>query len=87
MRPAPQAARRRGLIVALGVALSACPEPERPAESSAECASRGACTKSGRCTLDPKSKKCVVGSDSDCARADICHVERRCRKVGSACGE
>ncbi len=88
MRTPPQAARHRARLdaaaVAAVLALASCEGGSDPA-SSKDCAAAGACSKSGRCTFDPKTKRCVVGSDADCARSDICHIDQRCRRVGDTC--
>jgi hypothetical protein len=70
--------------VLLALLVGGCP----PKESDvADCPRSGACQESGRCTLDPKTKRCVVGSDADCAKSKVCNKQNRCRKVGDTCGE
>lgn len=89
MRTPPQTARYRARVilraVACAIALVSCEPGGIAPSSSADCAAAGACSKSGRCSFDPKSKRCVVGSNADCARADICHIDQRCRMVGDTC--
>jgi len=83
--------RRVGVMAALfmgAVSLaSACEDLGPPAASDADCRARPACRKVGQCTLNRSTKKCVVGSNQDCADSAICGTQNRCIQVGETCGK
>lgn len=77
--------RRVGALALLCAALSTCSAGNPTASSDAECKARSTCRTHGRCSLDYQTKKCVVGSDDDCAQSNLCHKENMCRKVDDSC--
>jgi hypothetical protein len=56
------------------------------ASSQAECVASKACSLHGQCTFRRSTGTCIVGSDADCARSNVCQKLNRCKKVGETCG-
>ncbi|MFO0551260.1 MAG: hypothetical protein U0271_22920 [Polyangiaceae bacterium] len=78
-----------GAIMAIGAVLvAACgPQDAEVPASDADCKDSKSCRTHGRCTFEPRTQKCVVGSSADCAQSDICQKENLCIKVGETCGK
>jgi hypothetical protein len=61
--------------------------PGGPAPTSdADCRKHSGCRQNGQCTFNRSTKKCVVGSNQDCADSVICGTQNRCKQVGDSCG-
>lgn len=92
MKPPISSRRARGLAVGtlFAFVLASCgpsgallgPEPT----NDAECRASAACHQKGQCAFNRSTKKCVVGSNEDCAASDLCGKQNRCKKVGDSCG-
>jgi hypothetical protein len=69
------------------VVLASC-GPRGPAPTNdAECRAAAGCRQSGQCTFNRSTKKCIVGSNKDCADSVICGTQNRCIQVGETCGK
>lgn len=78
---------RPALALILGVSLlGGCEDAGPPPTNEAECRASRPCRRNGVCAWDRRTKKCVVGSASDCAQAEICNKDNKCTKVGDTCG-
>lgn len=74
------------LLLAAGAQLGLGCRPSDPEpESTADCQASRVCEEQGRCTMDYATRKCVVGSNADCAQSKACQKDRLCYKVGDFC--
>ncbi len=66
--------------------LATCGPSGPPATNDADCRASAGCREKGQCTFNRNTKKCVVGSNEDCANAVICGTQNKCKKAGDVCG-